>query len=403
MAKAWLVARAEYLDQVRRRSFLIATLAIPLLIVGVMAVSILIAVNEDEDARPLGVVDQAGVLAAGPAPAEGDVKVEFFGAEEEARQALVKGALQAYYVLPAGYRQGQPARLAYWRRPPSDDVQAQFERLLRLGLVAAQPDAVQERLLAGLALTVRSADGKRESSEDDFLNFLAPFLIGLFFVFIVMGTASYMLRAVSAEKENRTVEVIFTSLSPGQLVAGKAFALMGVALTQIGLWLAVVLAAALIASRYVDWVRSLQAPWTLLGVIALYFLPTYALVTGLMTTVGSMAPDQQQGQQIAGLINMLFMLPFFFIILVFTNPDGPLMVGLTLFPTTAFITIAMRWGATSIPFWQLGLSWVLLAATAAFSIWVASRVFRIGMLRYGQAIRLAGLIAILRQDADQGA
>lgn len=403
MAKLWLVARTEYLDQVRRRSFLIATLAIPLLIVGIMVVSILIALNAEEDVRPLGVIDQAQVLATGInlAPAADDVEIRRFDREEAARQALAAGDLQAYYVLPAGYHQGEAAKLVYWDEPPSEAAQAQFEHLLRLNLVAGQPEDVQQRLLAGLSLTLRSADGRRESSEDDFLDFLAPFLVGLFFVFIVMGTAGYMLRAVTTEKENRMVEVVFTSLSPGQFVGGKALGLMAVALTQIGLWLLALLVAALVAARYADWVRSLEAPWALLGVITLYFLPTYALVTGMMTTLGSMVPDQQQGQQIAGLVNMLFILPFFFIIFIFTNPDSPIMVGMTLFPTTAFITIAMRWGVTSIPLWQLALSWVLLMATALLSMWVASRVFRTGMLRYGQAIRLRGLAEILRQGAAQ--
>lgn len=407
MAKAWLVARAEYLDQVRRRSFLVATLAMPLLILGIMAVSIIIAVRNDEDARPLGYVDQAGVLAPGliPDAAEGDVILQPFATETEARSALEAGPaesrIQGYYVLPPDYRQGGPAQLYYWDEAPASDALAQFDRLLRLNLLSEQPEAVQKRLLAGVSLTLRSADGRRESGEDDFLNFLLPFFVGLFFVFVVMGTAGYMLRAVATEKENRMVEVVFTSLSPGQLVGGKAVGLMAVALTQVGLWLAALVGAALIAARYADWVRSIQVPWSMLGIILLYFLPTYALVTGLMTTLGSMTTDLQQGQQIAGLVNMLFVLPFFFIIIVFTNPDSPLMVGLTLFPTTAFITIAMRWGATTIPIWQLALSWLLLVATAAFSIFVAARVFRTGMLRYGQAIRLRGLVTILRRGALQ--
>lgn len=399
MAKTWLVARAEYLDQVRRRSFLVATLAVPLLIVGIMVVSIIIAVRNEQDARPLGYVDQAGLLALGLAQAEGEAPLQAFAAEPAARSALEAGQIQGYYVLPAGYRQGDPTRLYYWDEPPSGDAQGQFDRLLRLNLLAGQPEAVQKRLLAGVSLTLRSADGRRESSEDDFLNFFVPFFVGLFFVFIVMGTAGYMLRAMTTEKENRTVEVVFTSLSPGQLVGGKAMGLMAVALTQIALWLFALLVALLVAARYADWVRSIQVPWAFLGIILLYFLPTYALVTGMMTALGSMVTDLQQGQQIAGLVNMLFVLPFFFIIFIFTNPDSPFLVGLTLFPTTAFITIAMRWGVTSIPIWQLALSWVLLVGSAALSVFVAARVFRVGMLRYGQAIHLRGLVTILRQGA----
>jgi len=64
------------------------------------------------------------------------------------------------------------------------------------------------------------------------------------------------------------------------------------------------------------------------------------------------------------------------------------MVALTIFPTTAFLMIVMRWGATVVPVWQLAASWVLLVATAGLSVWAAARIFRIGMLRYGQPLDL---------------
>lgn len=385
MSKAWLVARTEFLNQVQKRSFLAATLAVPLLIVGIMVISALIAIRDEEDTRPLGYIDLAGVLGPGlgtmPAAA---IPLIAYDSEPEARAALESGRIQGYYLLPADYREGGQPRLYDGGDQPSDAAQNQFEQLVRGSLLAGQPDAAQKRILAGLSLTLRSADGKRQSGENDFGNFLAPFAVGLFFVFIVMGSAGYMLRAVTTEKENRTVEVLFTSLSPGQLVGGKAAGLMAVALSQVALWVAALAVSALVASRYVDWIASVRPSWALVGVIVLYFLPTYALVAGMMTTVGSMVPDQQQGQQIAGLLNLLFTLPFFFIIFIFTDPDHPLLVGMTLFPTTAFITIAMRWGVTSIPVWQLALSWLLLLVSAGLSIFVAARVFRTGMLHYGQ-------------------
>ncbi|MBX7235824.1 MAG: ABC transporter permease [Caldilineales bacterium] len=384
MAKAWLVARAEYLNQVRRRSFLVATLAVPLLIVAVIVISALIAIRHEEEARPLGYVDQSGLLTSGVLNSAGDFSLRAYASESAARSALAAGEIQGYYLLPPDYGMNGQAHLYYWRDPPSSAAQDQFEQVVRLGLLAGQPEAVQKRLSAGLNLTLRSLDGKRYSGENDVGNFLLPLVVGLFFVFIVMGSAGYMLRAVTTEKESRTVEVLFTSLSPGQLVGGKAIGLMAVALSQVALWLAVLAAAVLVAARHLDWLASIRPTWALAGIIFLYFLPTYALVAGLMTTLGSLAPDQQQGQQIAGVVNILFTLPFFFIIFLFTQPDSPLMVGMTLFPTTAFITIAMRWGATSIPAWQLALSWSILVLSAAGSVFIAARVFRMGMLRYGQ-------------------
>ena len=110
----------------------------------------------------------------------------------------------------------------------------------------------------------------------------------------------------------------------------------------------------------------------------------------------AMVTEHQQGQQIAGIINLLFIFPFFFFILVFTDPNSPLMVAMTLFPTSAFMTVAMRWGVTTIPAWQLVLGWVLLVASASFMIVVAARVFRIGMLQYGQPLSLRAVAEIAR-------
>jgi ABC-2 type transport system permease protein len=125
--------------------------------------------------------------------------------------------------------------------------------------------------------------------------------------------------------------------------------------------------------------------------MALFFLPTYALIAGLMIALGSLVADHQQAQQLSSLVTLPFMLPFFFMVLVFTSPNSPLLVALTLFPPTAFTSVAMRWGMTAIPIWQLVLSWVLLVATALASIAFAARVFRLGMLRYGQGLKLGEL------------
>ncbi|MEE9615743.1 MAG: hypothetical protein V3T90_01905, partial [Anaerolineae bacterium] len=94
--------------------------------------------------------------------------------------------------------------------------------------------------------------------------------------------------------------------------------------------------------------------------------------------------------------NMLFTFPYFLVVLMFTNPDGPIPVFLTLFPTTAYITIAMRWGMTMIPAWQLAASLLVLVGSAIFAIWAAARIFRVGMLNYGQRFRLRAVITAIR-------
>jgi ABC-2 type transport system permease protein len=136
-------------------------------------------------------------------------------------------------------------------------------------------------------------------------------------------------------------------------------------------------------------------PWGMLGIAALYFVPSYVLVAGIMVAIGSAVTEIQQGQQIAGLINLLFFVPFFFLALVIANPDSSLLVALSLFPTTAFMTITMRWSLAVVPLWQMAVSWVLLVTSAAGSLWISARVLRAGMLRYGQRLDLHSIARAL--------
>jgi ABC-2 type transport system permease protein len=92
----------------------------------------------------------------------------------------------------------------------------------------------------------------------------------------------------------------------------------------------------------------------------------------------------------------MFILPVMLISVLFSNPGHPVMVLFTLFPTTSFLTISLRWGLGTVPFWQLGLSWLILMGSTAFAIWAAARVFRAGMLRYGQLLTMKSVLTALR-------
>jgi ABC-2 type transport system permease protein len=400
MRELWLVARQEYLTRVRQRSFLLGVLAIPLLIVVSVGVAIL-ASQGGTDSRPLGYVDQSGVLAAAvtPTPEEGaePTAVRAFADPEAARAALEAGEIQAYYVLPPDYLQTREVSLHYLDQGPSRSTQDQFGQFIRANLLVGQPIGERSWAQEGPTLTIRSVDATRDWSVSNIANLILPYAMGFFFFFVVMASAGYMLQAVTDEKENRTIEVIVTSMTPLQLIGGKALGLMGVALTQMTIWVAVTVSALLIAGPLVPFLGNLQMPWGLVAVFLLYFLPSFGLVSGIMIAIGGAVADHRQGQQIAGILNMFFVVPMVFSAnLVFINPDNAGLVGLTLFPTSAMLTIMLRWGLTIIPLWQLVLSWVLLMVAAGLSVWAAARIFRLGMLRYGQELNLREALAGLR-------
>lgn len=400
MDSFWLVAHHEYRLLVNKRSFLLLTLAIPLGLAVLIGVGIWIE-SSGESRLPIGYVDYIGFLEearwADLLDAQDRVPVRAFPEEAVALAALEKGEIQAFFVFPPDYLTTLRTDLYYLKQPPGGDAWGEFDDFVRANLLAGYSAEVRNRLLQGPEITVYDISSGRQFSQAGVINIILPFVASFFFLFTTMSASGYMLQAVTDEKENRTMEVILTSLTPGQFIGGKAAGLLAVALTQLALYAAAAVIGLRIAMPYIEELQQVKVPWAFLGVVTLFFLPSYALFSAVMVAIGSAVSEFQQGQQLAGLLNMLFLLPLFLMGILLENPAAPLMVLLSLFPPTAFLTISLRWGLGTVPLWQLALSWVLLVSAAVLMIWTAARVFRIGMLRYGQPLKWQSIVTALRE------
>ncbi len=398
MGKLWQVARYEYGKRVAKKSFIFSTLGVPVLMTIIIAISVISVLSGST--LPLAYVDPAGVIresrVADPARPQHWIEAHPYNDEAAARADLEQGKISGYYVLPIDYPANRTLQLYYWNEEPSEIQQDDFQTLLQVNQAAGLDSAVQQRLLEGFTVKFRSSDGKREFDPRAWPNFVMPFVAAFFFFFATMSGGSYMLQAISDEKENRMIEVLSTSMKAEQLVGGKALGLIGVSLTQLLIWIAALGIGLAIAAPYFTPLQQIVVPWELLGIVALYFIPAYALIAGMMTAIGAAVPELRQAQQVEGILNLFFVFPFFFVSLLFINPDSPILVALSLFPTTSFLTLTFRWGLTIVPAWQWIASWLILVLTAGGSIWVAARIFRIGMLRYGQPITLKGILSILQ-------
>lgn len=399
MRSFWLVAKHEYRRMVVRRAFLITTLAIPLGMAALIAVAIFVGITSENN-LPVGYVDNAGILDASLQAtlpdADERIQVRAYPDTESALTALEAEQIQAFFVFPADYRDTLHTDLYYLEKPPGNDVWREFDDFVRLNLIAGLPDDVQHRLFEGPSITVRDTVSKREFSESSIINVVLPFIGSTFFMIATVSAAGYMVRVVADEKENRTMEIMITSVTPLQLIGGKALGLLAAALTQLSIYVVATVVALKLATPLVEPLRQATVPWGYLGVMALFFLPSYALISAVMVAIGEAVTDLQQGQQVAGILNLFFMLPLFLTVILFQDPGHPVVVAMTLFPTTAFMTVSLRWGLGTVPLWQLGVSWVLLVATAVFMVWAAARVFRAGMLRYGQPLNLKAAVAAIR-------
>jgi ABC-2 type transport system permease protein len=397
----WLVAGFEYRHVVIRRSFLLVTLAIPLGLAVLIAVMV-IYITSKFNLLPVGYVDGAGFLQIEkqqdlPNPADRIVIVAYPD-EAQALAALFQEKIQAFFVFPRDYAQTLQTDLYYLENPPTSDVWSQFDDFVRLNLVARLPEALRERVLDGPQVTVIDVNSNRRFSENSVVNIIVPVAASFLFFFATMSASGYMLQAVADEKENRTLEVVITSLTPEQLIGGKVVGLVAASLTQLMIYLLAAIICIRVAAPTIGALQQVEMPWAYLGVMVLFFLPTYVLIASIMVAIGGSVDELQQGQQVAGILNLVFLLPIFMLVLMFENPSHPLIIFMTFFPPTAFLTISLRWGLSSIPTWQIVLSWVILVVTTAGSMWAAARIFRVGMLRYGQPLSLRSWLDAVKES-----
>ena len=398
MRNLWLIARHEYDRMVRKRSFILSVVGIPLLMVATIGFAIF-TMDGGQSELAVGYVDLAGVLSAGiqaSAPdGEQTVPLLSFDDMDAANAALQRGEIQAYYVVPAGYPQPPSIDLYHQGDAPDREAQETFQRHVQANLLDSHPKGVRDRILEGNELVVRTQDGRREMSEETIVNFVLPFVAAFFFFMAVMASSGYLLQVVADEKENRTVEIMITSMTPEALIGGKALGLMAVALTMMVAWGLAIALGVLIGAQFFEPLSRVTIPWSFLLITLLFFFPAYALIAGMMTAVGGATAELQQGQQIAGLLNLMFITPMLFSALLLAQPDGVLATFMTFFPTTSFLTIALRWSMSVVPTWQLVVSWLLTSSTAILAVWASARIFRAGMLRYGKRMNLQNLLGAI--------
>jgi ABC-2 type transport system permease protein len=398
MKKILRIALYEYRRQVARRAF-IGTLLFPLFIIGIAVVVGLITATTtiDSDKGAIGYVDPSGALdKAVPPPAGSDHPIQKFGTEAEALAALEADRLIAYYLLEPDFADSRKAHMYYWQVEPGRAVRRAFERFALTAELAGLDPQIAARLEQGNVYNYVSLDSAREFSEDNFMAFLMPIFTSVLFMIALFSGASYLMQAVVDEKENRTIEILVTSVTPTQLMAGKVIGLAGVGLTQIGTWLIGVAVALVVLRDRLDFLQGVSfEPGFIVLALALYVLQ-YLMLGAIMAAVGSTVVDAKQGQSYSTPFTLLAVLPMFFLTVILFDPNGVISVVLSLFPFSSPMTLLMRYGMTAVPAWQTLAAIVLLALSAAGAMWLAGRVFRAGMLRYGQRMSVSEIAASLR-------
>jgi len=438
MVKLWVVIKREYLERVRTKWFIIATLFGPLFFGGMMIIPGLMSVRSMRTAKvgAIRIVDATGLglgervrqrlapqsvldSATGTMTAVADtsitvetISLEALPERENALVALVQSReLTGYLVLDSATVTAGITRYA-GRNASSIGEGERVEAAVRMAVLshraqAAGIDSAVAESLSRLRVRMRT---ERITDEGRGGSGLAATILGfgvafLLYMMIVLYGQN-ILRGVLEEKTTRVAEVIVASVKPDVLLAGKVIGVGAVGLTQQLIWL---LSGALLWSQKAKLFASMGAPampampfptvepHVLVALIG-FFVLGYTFYASLFAAVGAMVGSQEEAQQAAMPVILLLVSGMIFIQPVLLDPTGTTAVVMSWLPFSAPIIMPLRTTVIPLPWWEIAGSLMGVALACVASIWVSARIYRVGLLMYGKKPTMRELLRWIRQS-----
>ncbi len=397
MSRTRLVAFEEIRRIAFKKSFILVLFSVPFFIVMMVVPGIIMEQLSRND-LPIGYVDLSGAFeqARMPPEADSDRKVDIlaYPSRGEASAALDEEEIQAYYVLQADYLDSRRAELVY-REKPDSDATRHFYDFIQVNLLSELPMATAWRAADGSATTIQNPEGTRRfPAGGPPIGAVLPIIFGMAVGGLLLLGAGSLMTGLVDEKSNRTMEVIATSISSSRMITGKLFGILTVSLFQLAFWILIGVVAIWLAGSVfgVAWFENPTVDWPSMLAIVAVALPGYVFASAVLFALGATVVDAQEGQSLGPLLLMAMFVPVYLLVAIANEPHGAVAVTLTLLPLTSILTIGIRSMLTVVPAWQIIASVVIQLICAIVAIWVAGKAFRLGMLRYGQRLRLREII-----------
>ena len=413
LVNVWAVIRREYLQRVRSKWFVAATVGGPLFMSAMIVVPAYFASQGSRDAREVAVVDGTGVLYERLAPqlAEGgwDVREERWKVNvvTELREAADNNLLGGFLLLDELTLETGEAIL-YTKDRPSAIRQVTLRSTISraaLEYQLEQQGVDADAMLSGgeLRIEMLSEEGADIEEPEFLVAYIGAFLLHM----VIMLYAVAVMRATLEEKTNRIVEVIISSMKPWHLMLGKILGVGAVSMTQMGIWL---LSGVLMFTMGLPMLISARPEMASMaevieflpgfGLLALfvgYFVFGFFMYSGLYAAVGAMCNSDEEAQQAQWPILMLLIIPIVMVTNVIGNPNSTMAITLSLVPLFSPVLMWGRVAGGGVPAWQIGLSFVLMLFAIFAIAWVAGRIYKVGILMAGKRATLPELLRWIRE------
>ena len=430
MSKLKLIIKREYLAKVRNKSFVIMTFLSPILMVGMIVLIAFLTQVNDSEKRIVVVLNESDYFSNAFNSTESVSYIKFKNVSlAEARDSTIsvgyygllhipkKNSLEAAASKTFLYTKDNPTSYILERLERIFENQLRQDRLQKIGVSSEEFAAIENNF----EIHTATFDGEVNVKG---LNMMKAFVGGAFGYLIMMFIIIYggfVMRSVIEEKTSRIIEVIISSVKPFQLMLGKIIGTSLAGLTQFVIWIFSASLLLIVALLLLDidlgvmtsnpaisanpmlsmptpqeneiefWAKELfNLPLALMfGSFVVYFILGYLIYSSIYAAIGAAVDNETDTQQFIFPIILPLMLAIYVgFFSVFNNPHGPIAVSFSIFPLTSPIVMLMRLpggiGEGGVPLWQLLMSIVFLIVTFLGIVWLAAKIYRVGILMYGK-------------------
>ncbi|MGJ8658715.1 MAG: ABC transporter permease [Cellulophaga fucicola] len=432
MGKLSLIIKREYLAKVKNKSFIIMTFLSPVLMVGMVALVLYLAMLNGSDKRVITVLNESSFYTDDFGKMEDVSVVKLKNLTlEQAKDSTEQLGYYGLVHVPNASTLEEATKESYFysKESPTDGFLKELEdvfqyrlkqkRLESLGVSEDQYAAISKNF----SIHTATFQGKENLKGLNELNAIIGGGFGYLIMMFIIIYGSFVMRSVIEEKTSRVIEVIISSVKPFQLMMGKIIGTSLAGVTQFVIWVVsgsiLFLVVFLIFDLDMEVLENagsglpqakamnvassgmeeniqqyaemfLQIPWvSLFSFFLVYFILGYLIYSSIYAAIGAAVDNETDTQQfMLPVISPLMLAIYVGFISVFSNPHGPVAVGFSLFPLTSPIVMLMRLssgvGEGGVPVWQLVVSIALLIVTFLSIVWLAAKIYRIGILMYGK-------------------
>ncbi|MDE6859067.1 MAG: ABC transporter permease [Duncaniella sp.] len=422
MSKIGIVIEREYLERVKKKSFIITTILMPLLMLVLMTLPAIIMAFVDSSEAKVLVVDNSGSIA--PQLKDYD-EVKFEIAQGiTVDSALNRTDVSSVLVIPANIIQSQRGTLKLYSNGPSSistesSISRQINDIIESTRLKSYNienlDQILDEVKSNVAIsTVRNDKENQEAVSSGFSYAIGIGMSFILYMFLLIY-GQMVMTSIIEEKGNRVLEVVVSSVKPMQLMMGKIIGVALVAVTQMILWgvllslMSAFLLPAIMPADVMTDISAIQAGnydaisnvsdmellqgmamignvgniLSLVAMMTLFLIFGFLLYSSIFAAIGSSVDNIQDASQLTSVAVFPIIFGIMFAMVAAADPMGPVAFWASIFPLTSPMVMVARI-PFGIPAWEIGLSLVLLIASFVSMVWLAGKIYRIGIFMYGK-------------------